>query len=107
MVTKIPKSHREAITSSLKEKWINDMETEIAILKDREIWEIVPHPQNKTVIGCRWIYSIKENAEGQILKYKACLVAQGFNHVEGLDYNETFSPVVNFTLVRRFFYPAS
>ncbi|GBN73143.1 Retrovirus-related Pol polyprotein from transposon TNT 1-94 [Araneus ventricosus] len=104
MVTEIPKSYREAIVSSLKEKWINAMETEISILKDREVWEIVPRPRNKTVIGCRWVYSIKENAEGQILRYKAHLVAQGFHQVEGLDYHETFSPVVNFTLVRMFFF---
>ncbi|GBM46917.1 Exportin-T [Araneus ventricosus] len=103
MVTEIPKSYREAIVSSLKEKWINAMETEISILKDREVWEIVPRARNKTVIGCRWVYSIKENAEGQILRYKARLVAQGFHQVEGLDYRETFSPVVNFTLVRMFF----
>ncbi|GBN72653.1 Retrovirus-related Pol polyprotein from transposon TNT 1-94 [Araneus ventricosus] len=82
MVTEIPKSYREAIVSSLKEKWINAMETEISILKDREVWEIVPRPRNKTVIGCRWVYSIKENVEGQILRYKARLVAQGFHQVE-------------------------
>ncbi|GBN11449.1 hypothetical protein AVEN_222262-1 [Araneus ventricosus] len=99
MVTEIPKSYREAIVSSLKEKWINAMETEISILKDREVWEIAQRPRNKAVIGCRWVYYIKENAEGQILRYKARLVAQGFHQVEGLDYHEHF----HFTLVRMFF----
>ncbi|GBN63367.1 hypothetical protein AVEN_46429-1 [Araneus ventricosus] len=55
MVTEIPKSYREVITSSLKDKRINAMETEIAILKDRDVWEIIPHPLNRTVIGCRWV----------------------------------------------------
>ncbi|GBO00554.1 Retrovirus-related Pol polyprotein from transposon RE1 [Araneus ventricosus] len=102
MVTEIPKLYREVITSSLKEKWINDIETEITSMKDKEVWEIVPHPLNKTAIGCRWVYSIKENSEGQILRYKVRLVAQRLHQVEGLDYYETFSPVVNFTLVRIF-----
>ncbi|GBN32373.1 Zinc transporter 9 [Araneus ventricosus] len=97
IVTEIPKSYRKAITSSLKEKWINAMETEIAILKDREVWEIVPRPINKTVIitdgyipeqqmgifqNNRWVYSIKENAEDQIEGIKVHLVAQGFHQVE-------------------------
>eukprot|EP00253_Pinus_taeda_P021878 PITA_21878 len=56
-------------------------------------WEIVPRPQGKSVVGSRWIYKVKQAADGSVEKYKARFVARGFSQIEGIDYEETFAPV--------------
>ncbi|XP_020237712.1 uncharacterized protein LOC109816943 [Cajanus cajan] len=57
-------------------------------------WSLVPFPPNRTPIGCKWVFRVKENPDGTIHKYKARLVAKGFHQQFGYDYNETFSPVI-------------
>lgn len=79
------------------------MNEEIEVIINRGVWKLVPKPENGKVIGCRWVYGVKRNEEGEIVKYKARLVAQGFRQRKGIDYNEVFSPVVNFTIIRLFF----
>ena len=55
---------------------------------------------DKNIVGCKWIYKLKGHADGSISRYKARLVAQGFSQEHGLDYDETFSPIVRHTIVR-------
>jgi len=55
---------------------------------------LVPLPQDRKPIGCKWVFRVKENADGSINKYKARLVAKGFNQVAGFDFSETFSLVI-------------
>ncbi|GBM73395.1 hypothetical protein AVEN_163196-1 [Araneus ventricosus] len=77
------------------------MEEEIEVMK--EVWELVPTLQNSKAIGCRWVYALKKNEKGEICRYKASLVAQGNSQQKGETYEETSSPVVNFSLARMFF----
>lgn len=79
------------------------MKEEIQVMKDRKVWDLVVKPQNAKVIGNRWVFSVKKNSDGQVIRYKSRLVAQGFLQCKGQSYDETFSPVVNFSLVRLFF----
>jgi histone deacetylase 1/2 len=75
------------------------MRSEIAALHANSNWSLVPFDPSMNVVGCRWVYKIKRRADGAIDRYKACLVARGFTQQEGIDYLETFSPVVKPTTV--------
>ena len=63
-------------------------------LKENEVWELSTLPPGKKAIGSKWVYKVKTNGDGTIERYKARLVAQGFNQKFGSGYDETFSPVV-------------
>lgn len=69
----------------------------------RGVWHLVTQPENFNPVGCRWVYTVKRDERGNIQRYKARLVAQGFKQIKGESYDETFSPVVNFGVIRFFF----
>eukprot|EP00253_Pinus_taeda_P002193 PITA_02193 len=65
-----------------------------------DVWEVVPRPQDRSVIGSRWLYKVKHTADGSVEKYKAMVVAKGFVQKEGIDYEETFAPIAKYTSIR-------
>lgn len=79
------------------------MNREMDMMTERKVWHLEQLPGNTTPVGCRWVYTVKRDDKGNIAKYKARLVAQGFKQVKGESYDETFSPVVNFSIIRFFF----
>ncbi|TQE01264.1 hypothetical protein C1H46_013171 [Malus baccata] len=81
-------------------EWVAAMEDEITALKSQNTWSLVPLPSTKNLVGCKWVYRIKTNPDGSVARYKARLVAKGYSQEEGVDYCETFSPVVKPTTVR-------
>ncbi|MCO5596603.1 hypothetical protein L7F22_050669 [Adiantum nelumboides] len=81
-------------------KWEQAMDEEMAALDVNETWELVPLPEGKKSIGCKWVYKVKHNADGSISRYKARLVAKGYAQTYGIDYEETFSPVAKMATVR-------
>ena len=64
------------------------------------VWDIVPKLENKSVVSLKWIYKIKHVTDGSIQKYKARFVAREFSQKEGIDYEDTFSPVSRYTSIR-------
>ncbi|XP_015068864.1 uncharacterized protein LOC107013473 [Solanum pennellii] len=92
-----PTSFKEAVKDP---RWIEAMQSEIKALEEKSTWSIVDLPPGKKAIGCKWVYKIKYKATGEIERFKARLVAKGYNQKEGLDYQETFSPVVKMVAVR-------
>ena len=65
-----------------------------------DVWDIVPKPENKSVVSSQWIYKIKHATDGSIVKYRKLFVARGFSQKEGIDYEETFSPVARYTSIK-------
>lgn len=79
------------------------MREELKIMQDREVWVLEKTPLHIEPLGCRWVFTLKRNEKGDIVRYKARLVAQGYKQIKGESYDETFSPVVNFGVIRFFF----
>lgn len=80
--------------------WVDAMNVEMEALEKNNTWELVNLPSGKKPVGCRWVYSIKYNAAGEIERYKARLVAKGYTQTYGIDFQETFSPVAKLNTIR-------
>jgi hypothetical protein len=93
-----PSSYKEAVNSREAKHWIAAMKEELDSLNQNETWSLVEPPTNKRVIGCKWVF--KRKADGSNVRYKARLVAKGYSQVQGVDFNEVFSPVVKHTSIR-------
>ena len=73
---------------------------EYASIMKKDVWEVVPRPEGKKVVGSKWIYKIKYAADGGVEKYKARFMEKGFSQREGVDYEETFAPVARYSSIR-------
>lgn len=76
------------------------MEDEYSALMRNAIWSLVPPVPNANVVDYKWLYKLKRDQTGAVTCYKARLVAKGFKQQQGIDYHETFSPVVKSTTIR-------
>lgn len=76
------------------------MQQEIQTLEANGIWEVVPLPASVIPIGCKWVYKIKYNSDGSVERFKARLVGKGYNQKAGIDFHDTFSPMVKHVTVR-------
>jgi histone deacetylase 1/2 len=80
-------------------KWKAAMDEEYRALVRNKTWHLVPSHKGKNIVYCLWIYKIKYNVDGSVERYKARLVAKGFKQRYGIDYEDTFSPVVKIAIV--------
>ena len=92
-----PSSFQEAVKQAT---WVDAMVEEYDSIVKTSAWEIVPTPVDKSVVGSRWIYKIKQDVDGSVEKYKARFVAWGFSQIKGIDYYETFAPVTRYSSIR-------
>lgn len=72
------------------------MKEELEQFEINQVWVLTKRPKNCSVIGTKWIFRNKLNEEGIVIRNKTRLVAQGYSQKEGIDYDETFSPVARF-----------
>ncbi|GJV13344.1 retrovirus-related pol polyprotein from transposon TNT 1-94 [Tanacetum coccineum] len=94
-----PKTYKDALTQAC---WIEAMQEELNEFERLEVWELVPRPDKVMVITLKWIYKVKLDELGGILKNKARLVACGYRQEEGINFEESFAPVARLEAIRIF-----
>ncbi len=98
---KDPCNFQEADQSINAQDWKEAMDDEMESFKENDVLsKLMTLPQGAKTIGTKWIYKTKTDSSGSVVKYKARLVAQGFNQRAGLDYKDTFAPVVRMSTLR-------
>lgn len=95
-----PISYHDTLSREDRESWQKACNEELEMLKKFGVYEEVPWPHNHKIVGSKWVFRMKMGPDGQIECYKARLVAQGFSQVEGINYNETFAPVMKFNSIQ-------
>nr|GEZ12135.1 retrovirus-related Pol polyprotein from transposon TNT 1-94 [Tanacetum cinerariifolium] len=93
-----PKTYKDALTQSC---WIKAMQEELHEFKRLGVWELVPRPNKVMVITLKWIYKVKLDELGGIVKNKARLVARGYHQEEGIDFEESIAPVAIIDVVHQ------
>ncbi|GKA15087.1 retrovirus-related pol polyprotein from transposon TNT 1-94 [Tanacetum coccineum] len=93
------KNYKDALTQAC---WIEAMQEELNEFKRLEVWELVSRPDKVMVITLKWIYNVKLDELGGILKNKARLVARGYRQEEGIDFEESFAPVARLDAIQIF-----
>nr|GEV62273.1 hypothetical protein [Tanacetum cinerariifolium] len=94
-----PKTYKDALTQAC---WIEAMQEELNEFERLEVWELVPRPDKVMVITLKWIYKVKLDELGGILKNKTRLVARGYRQEEGINFEESFALVARLEAIRIF-----
>ncbi|SCV68509.1 BQ2448_630 [Microbotryum intermedium] len=95
----VPISYEEATNNPEADKWKEAIKDELNAMDRHQVLADSGLPQGARALGSKWVFARKENAKGEVIRYKARLVAQGFAQRSGIDYNETFDPVARSTTI--------
>ena len=95
-----PETDVDALRSPYADDWQNSMKSEYESLMKNNTWELANLPKGQVAIGCRWVYAVKRDKDGGVQKFKSRLVAKGCSQRFGVNYHETFSPVVRYANIR-------
>lgn len=95
-----PETVEEALSRPDSNQWRSAMKEEYSALLENKTWELVDYSADKKPLKCKWVFKVKKDASGRIVKHKARLVIKGCSQKKGIDYKETYSPVVRYTTIR-------
>lgn len=96
----VPSTFQEAINGPEASKWAEAIKEELEAHERNETWSVVPKVTSKQTIDSKWVFKILRDTNGGVCRFKARLCARGFLQREGVDYSETFSPVVRYDTLR-------
>jgi hypothetical protein len=92
-----PRTYNQAVGN---QNWKRAMQSEFDALLANKTWSLCPRPVHKRVVRNKWVFKLKQKSDGTIDRYKARLVAKGFDQEAGIDFTETFSPVIKPATIR-------
>jgi len=93
-------TYNEAMDRPDSDEWLGAMESEMKSMYDNHVWDLVVPPQGVKPIENKWVFKRKTDMDENLTVYKARLVAKGYRQIQGVDYDETFSPVAMFKSIR-------
>ncbi|GJX27979.1 retrotransposon protein, putative, ty1-copia subclass [Tanacetum coccineum] len=95
-----PANYKSALLDPESDKWLNAINVEMQSMKDKKVWDLVNLPPNGKIVGSKWLFKKKTDMDGAVHTYKAHLVAKGYTQTPRIDYEETFSPIVDIRAIR-------
>jgi hypothetical protein len=96
-ISPLPKTYKSALLDS---NWAAAMQAEFNALIENNTWTLVPRPSNSNIVSGKWVFRQKFHSDGSLARYKARWVCRGYSQQQGIDYDETFSPVVKPSTIR-------
>ena len=95
-----PTTYKESLNSSESKKWFITMKLEMDSIYTNQEWTLVDPPEWIKPIGCKWIFKKKMDIEGNVITYKARLIAKGYHKRQGIYYDKNFSPIAMLKSIR-------
>ena len=95
-----PYTYEEAMNDIDAHHWVKAMKSELDSMYSNQVWDLVKAPNSIKPVGCKWVYKRKRMIDGKVETFKVRLVAKGYTQKEGIDYEETFSPVEMLKFIR-------